>query len=184
MKGTANHMEDTPKPEPIGKFIPPTKSISANVTPAKPAVAGAAPVKPLSTPVKTSPPGSAKAAAAGGFAPSATPARSANAPAPQLRTPGQGGAPTKPGATDKKGATIEAKIDVGFGNKLYLRGQGGGLSWDTGVPLTCIDGKTWRLSIPCTDKLTFKLLLNDSVWAQGKDLVVWPGQKVEVVPAF
>src|SRR5579872_5239985 len=38
--------------------------------------------------------------------------------------------------------TIEAKIDVGFGNTLYLRGEGPGLSWTQGVPLTCVDGKT------------------------------------------
>ena len=93
-------------------------------------------------------------------------------------------ATTKPGKAADKLATIEAEIDVGFGNRLCLRGQGGGLSWDAGVPLTCIDGKVWRVSIPCTEKLTFKLLLNDSVWAQGKDLVVAPGQKLKVVPVF
>jgi len=80
--------------------------------------------------------------------------------------------------------TIEAKIDVGFGNVLFLRGQAPGLSWDKGIPLTCIDGKTWRWTGPSTDKLTFKLLLNDNVWAKGQDLVVAPGQKVEVAPTF
>jgi hypothetical protein len=80
--------------------------------------------------------------------------------------------------------TIEAKIDVGFGNNLFLRGQGAGLSWDRGIPLTCIDGKTWQWSAAANDKLTFKLLLNDTVWAKGADLVATPGQKVEVAPAF
>jgi hypothetical protein len=80
--------------------------------------------------------------------------------------------------------TIEAKIDVGFGNNLFLRGQGAGLSWDRGIPLTCIDGKTWQWSAVANDKLTFKLLLNDTVWAKGADLVATPGQKVEVAPAF
>ena len=80
--------------------------------------------------------------------------------------------------------TIEAKIDVGFGNNLFLRGQGAGLSWDRGIPLTCVDGKTWQWSGKAADKLTFKLLLNDSVWAKGADLVAAPGQKVEVAPAF
>src|SRR6202000_1769672 len=43
-----------------------------------------------------------------------------------------------------KPGTIEAKIDVVFGNSLYLRGEGLGLSWNQGVPLTCVDGKTWK----------------------------------------
>jgi len=80
--------------------------------------------------------------------------------------------------------TIEAKIDVGFGNKLFARGQGAGLSWDHGIPLECLDSQTWRLIVPAKDKLQFKLLLNDSVWAQGEDVVAAPGKKVEVTPAF
>lgn len=80
--------------------------------------------------------------------------------------------------------TIEAKINVGFGNKLFVRGQGAGLSWDHGIPLECVDSQTWRLIVPAKDKLQFKLLLNDSVWAQGEDVVAAPGKKVEVTPAF
>ena len=80
--------------------------------------------------------------------------------------------------------TIKVKIDVGFGNHLFLRGQGAGLSWERGVPLTCVDGQTWQWSGKADDRLTFKLLLNDSVWAKGEDIVAKPGQKVEIVPTF
>lgn len=80
--------------------------------------------------------------------------------------------------------TIEAKIDVGFGNRLFLRGQGEGLSWDCGTPLECVDSQTWRLIVPSKDKLQFKLLINDSVWAKGEDVVATPGKRVELVPAF
>ena len=80
--------------------------------------------------------------------------------------------------------TIEAKIDVGFGNRLFLRGQGEGLSWDRGTPLECVDSQTWRLIVPSKDKLQFKLLINDSVWAKGEDVVASPGKRVELVPAF
>ncbi len=80
--------------------------------------------------------------------------------------------------------TIEAKIDVGFGNRLFLRGQGAGLSWDRGTPLECVDSQTWRLTVPAKDKLQFKLLINDSVWAKGEDMVITPGKRVELVPAF
>ena len=83
-----------------------------------------------------------------------------------------------------KPVTIEAKIDVGFGNTLYLRGEGRGLSWTQGVPLTCVDGKTWKWMGETTEQLKFKLLLNDQVWSQGEDIVAAPGQKVEISPAF
>jgi hypothetical protein len=80
--------------------------------------------------------------------------------------------------------TIDVKVDVGFGNSLYLRGEGSGLTWDHGVPLACVDGKTWRWSQPVTSPITFKVLLNDQVWSSGHDLKVAPGQKIEVAPAF
>jgi hypothetical protein len=73
---------------------------------------------------------------------------------------------------------------VGFGNTLFIRGEGNGLNWERGVPLTCVDGETWQWSGPATEKLTFKLLLNDSVWAQGDDIVARPGQRLEIRPRF
>src|SRR5690349_2862355 len=91
---------------------------------------------------------------------------------------------TKPPTSAKPVTTIEAKIDVGFGNKLFVRGQGAGLSWEHGTPLTCVDGKTWRWVAEADGTLKFKLLLNDSVWAAGEDLVAKPGARVEVTPAF
>ncbi|HYG24741.1 MAG TPA: hypothetical protein VEH04_18375 [Verrucomicrobiae bacterium] len=84
----------------------------------------------------------------------------------------------------KKPVTVLAKADVGFGNALYLRGEGDGLSWNQGVPLTCVDGTTWKWSGEIKDRVKFKLLLNDCVWAQGEDVVAAAGQKVEVTPAF
>ncbi len=94
---------------------------------------------------------------------------------------------TATNGTARNGAqpvTIEAKIDVGFGNSLYMRGEGLGLSWTQGVPLTCVDGKTWQWTGEAASQLKFKLLLNDQVWSQGEDLVATPGQKLEISPAF
>jgi hypothetical protein len=101
------------------------------------------------------------------------------APKPSIKTPG-------PVTSAASGAltTIDVKADVGFGNALYLRGEGSGLTWDRGVPLSCVDGKTWRWSQPVTSPITFKVLLNDQVWSAGQDLKVAPGQKIEVSPAF
>jgi hypothetical protein len=80
--------------------------------------------------------------------------------------------------------TIDVKIDVGFGNAVYLRGQGSGLTWEHGVPLNCVDGRTWRWSQTVASPITFKVLINDKVWSAGNDLVVTPGQKLEVAPCF
>jgi hypothetical protein len=85
----------------------------------------------------------------------------------------------------EKITTIQAKTDVGFGNSLFIRGQGEGLSWDKGLPLSCVDGSAWVWSTrQAKDKVVFKLLLNDQVWAKGEDVVVEAGRKIEVVPVF
>ena len=148
--------------------------------------------KPV-TPVSTPAPAAAKAS---NITAKATEARTpTQAPVTRLATPPapvpkaaalqdrQALAP-KSAVSAPKAATIEARIDAGFGNTVYLRGKGPGLSWDRGVPCVCVNRNTWRWTAPIAEKVTVKLLLNDSVWAQGADLVVGPGEKVEVVPAF
>jgi hypothetical protein len=81
--------------------------------------------------------------------------------------------------------TVQAKIDVGFGNALFIRGQGDGLSWDQGAPLECHDPTTWVWATKKADEtIEFKLLLNDEIWAQGENLTVAPGATIETVPAF
>ncbi len=84
-----------------------------------------------------------------------------------------------------KTTEIAARIDVGLGNTLFIRGQGDGLSWDKGTPLNCLDASTWVWSrSPAKDRVVFKLLLNDAIWSQGEDVVVEPGRRIEVVPCF
>jgi hypothetical protein len=80
--------------------------------------------------------------------------------------------------------TIEVKKDVGFGNAVFMRGQGGGLTWERGLPLVCVDAQTWRWSGVAKDPIKFKLLINDKIWSAGNDLVIAPGQKMEVAPEF
>jgi hypothetical protein len=80
---------------------------------------------------------------------------------------------------------VRARFDVGFGNSIFIRGQGGGLSWDRGLPLSCIDGSAWVWSTKQAEgKLVFKLLLNNQVWAKGEDVIVEAGKKIEIIPAF
>lgn len=80
---------------------------------------------------------------------------------------------------------IKAKADVGWGNTVFIRGQGDGLSWEKGSPLVCSDSSTWIWSTRrASANIIFKLLLNDQIWAAGADAVVEPGQRLEIVPTF
>jgi len=98
--------------------------------------------------------------------------------------------PTHPAAPGKFQAlrpvtTIEANVDVGFGNRLFIRGQGDGLSWEKGLPLTCQEASRWVWSSEhARGQVMFKLLLNDERWAQGEDVKVEAGETIEVVPVF
>ena len=83
------------------------------------------------------------------------------------------------------GTVIEAQIDVGFGNALYIRGEGPGLSWESGVLMTCMAEDKWSISIKdATKPIVCKFLLNDLVWCGGDDFVVTPGREVSFVPIF
>jgi hypothetical protein len=80
---------------------------------------------------------------------------------------------------------IVAKIDVGFGNTLYIRGEGPGLSWEKGIPLDCVTDDQWALSFSETARpVVFKFLINDLTWSVGDDYIVQPGSTVELTPAF
>ena len=101
-----------------------------------------------------------------------------------VKKPAQPAKPT-PVFTSPAITTIVAAIDVGFGNSLYLRGEGPGLSWDSGVPARCLAGNLWSFEITgATQQVTFKFLLNDSLWSAGDDFVVAPGASVTLDPQF
>jgi hypothetical protein len=80
--------------------------------------------------------------------------------------------------------TIDVKLDVGFGNAVFLRGQGAGLTWEQGQPLICVDAQTWRWTGEAKEPITFKPLINDKIWSAGDDLRIAPGQKIEIAPEF
>src|SRR5215212_4802422 len=56
--------------------------------------------------------------------------------------------------------TINARIDVGFGNALFLRGEGPGLSWEKGLAMECIENDLWRIVLAESARsYTFKFLI-------------------------
>lgn len=102
-------------------------------------------------------------------------------------------ASTKKAAATKKEATarkalktsIVAYVDVGFGNTLYLRGEGSQLSWEKGVAMKNVSATEWAFNTTkATGTITFKFLINDQIWAEGDDLQINAGSKSISSPQF
>jgi hypothetical protein len=92
---------------------------------------------------------------------------------------------TQRGKTSRATTVVEARIDAGEGNAVFIRGGGGGLSWDQGQPLSCVDSGRWLWSSAGVDSgVPFKLLLNDERWMAGPDMVIQPGERLEIAPTF
>lgn len=101
-------------------------------------------------------------------------------------TPASVAAPTvKPVASKPVSTTISAKIDVGFGNALFVRGEGPGLSWDKGLAMECVQGDLWRIVLAESARAyTFKFLINDLTWSTGPDFTAASGTSVTLTPEF
>lgn len=94
-------------------------------------------------------------------------------------------APAKKPAVKTTRTTITAQIDVGFGNALYIRGEGPGLSWDKGIVMDCVADDKWVITLSdAAMPVVFKFLLNDITWCVGNDYVVDPGASMTTVPVF
>lgn len=136
-------------------------------------------MKKTSKPIKTPAPASKskRSKSSTPTAKAASPIRASPAPIAKAAAP----APVAAPATIK----IRATVDVGFGNALFVRGEGAGLSWDKGVPLQCIAAEEWCLELPATsDPVVFKFLLNDESWCVGEDYSVAAGTEMTFAPVF
>lgn len=105
---------------------------------------------------------------------------------PITKAPAAKPAPVVKVARGKQPPTvITALIDIGFGNALYLRGEGPSLSWDVGVAMDCVADDKWSITLPGTGKpVIYKFLINDTTWSAGSDYIVESGSSVTVVPSF
>ena len=80
---------------------------------------------------------------------------------------------------------ISVKMDVGFGNRLTIRGDGPGLSWDSGVPLDCVADDRWSITLKDISKpVAYKVLVNDITWSAGSDYIAEPGSSNVIEPTF
>ncbi len=81
---------------------------------------------------------------------------------------------------------VVAKYDVGFGNSLYIRGEGAGLSWETGILMENVgnDVWVWTTSEIADEELAFKFLVNDESWSAGDNLSAAVGETTTLYPCF
>ncbi|MEI8089728.1 MAG: hypothetical protein WCG63_09065 [Opitutaceae bacterium] len=85
------------------------------------------------------------------------------------------------------GATrLLATAYIGIGNRLFIRGEGPGLSWEKGVPLAFVSIGKWRWETTETSAtVTFKLYKNDTIeCATLGEQSIAPGHLTEVTAAF
>ena len=102
------------------------------------------------------------------------------APTPAPAAPAVKSVASKPVKT-----TISARIDVGFGNALFVRGEGPGLSWEKGLAMECVENDLWRVTLAESARsYTFKFLINDTTWSAGPDFSAACGTSITLTPEF
>lgn len=88
-------------------------------------------------------------------------------------------------SSSAKSAVIQVNYDVGFNNTLYIRGSGGPLSWEKGLPLENVGASNWTWS---TDQVNspveFKLLINDELYETGENRHLEVGVTLNITPQF
>jgi hypothetical protein len=74
---------------------------------------------------------------------------------------------------------------IGIGNKVFIRGEGPGLSWEKGTPMEFVSIGKWSWeTADATDPLKIQLYKNDDIAAQGEAISLPPGHHVEATPVF
>ncbi|MDP4610212.1 MAG: hypothetical protein NWT02_03395 [Opitutales bacterium] len=153
------------------------KKVATKTAPAKKVATKKAPAKKVA----------AKKAPAKKVAAKKAPATKAAAPkAAPKKAPATTAAPAKKaGAKKVQQTSLIARVDVGFGNSLYVRGSGAGLSWSKGTLLDNVTPYEWALkSTKAKGEVTFKFLINDEIWAEGENLTVAVGGTSISSPIF
>jgi hypothetical protein len=89
-------------------------------------------------------------------------------------------------ASSSDGATrLLATAYIGIGNKLYIRGDGPGLSWDKGVPMQFVSIGKWGWSThEAAAPVSVKLYKNDETAALSGGLTIEPGRHTEITALF
>jgi hypothetical protein len=73
---------------------------------------------------------------------------------------------------------------VGIGSRLYIRGDGPGLSWGRGVPFEWVGIGRWRWGADTQNPVRVRLLKDDEIDSDLAEFEVIPGRRAEVVATF
>lgn len=89
-------------------------------------------------------------------------------------------------STSSDGATrLLATAYIGIGNKLFIRGDGPGLSWDRGIPMQFVSIGKWGWSThDAAGPIRIKLYKNDDSPALSGELKLEPGRHTETTALF
>lgn len=88
-------------------------------------------------------------------------------------------------AESRKTTRLIIKYDAGFPNQLFIRGKGGNLSWDKGLPLKNIKSDEWLWETDVNfAQCEFKVLINDRIYENGENHLLKGGSAISYVPKF
>jgi len=88
-------------------------------------------------------------------------------------------------AAAAEATTVRVNYDVGYGNRITLRGSKAPFSWTTGVNATWTTGHAWTYSWPdSVGDVELKPLINDATWSVGANYKVRAGTTVNIYPFF
>jgi chemotaxis protein histidine kinase CheA len=194
-------------PTPPAPVVPPVAAAAPATdapTEAAPATEGpadlSAMIAEVPKPRKPRPPRKPKADEAPAAAPETAASESApaaeaapvSAPAPEPTAESSASGDEAPAAgpvessTSSDGATrLLATAYIGIGNKLFIRGDGPGLSWDQGVPMQFVSIGKWGWSThDAAGPIRCKLYKNDESAALTGEIVLEAGRHTEVTALF
>lgn len=83
--------------------------------------------------------------------------------------------------------TIRVHCNVGYGNRVTIRGNTNPFAWDRGMEARNIAPDLWEFQlerIPAGQKFEFKPLINDQVWSTGWNYTATGGQTIDISPNF
>lgn len=89
-----------------------------------------------------------------------------------------------------KNAAIVVKYNAGWGNMLYVHGEGENLKWEKGqgTPMTNISEDYWVWTPPTKNHhgaINFKITINNGeAWSDGNNIELKPGEKIAIEPKF
>lgn len=82
-------------------------------------------------------------------------------------------------------STLVATAYIGIGNKLYVRGDGPGLSWEQGVPMQFLAIGKWGWTSPDAGApITCRIYRNDETPMLDENITIPPGERAEITPRF